>query len=185
MLIVAVRTVRRALTGVWLLVLVGLIGLAALTHLASTFVIRGGSMEPGIPLGSLIVVAPVAAEAVQVGDVITIRADNGVVVTHRVTRAVELKGERYFEMKGDANPQPDPVLVPARAVVGRVATHLAWVGYFAVMLGTPSGLFSLLAFLGAGMLAIWFTEELEDDLAEVEEKRGAAALKGSHRGAVA
>lgn len=185
MLIVTVRTVRRALAGLCLLALVGLIGLAALTHLASTFVIRGGSMEPEIPLGSLIVESPVAPEAVQIGDVITFRADNGVVVTHRVTRTVELKGERYFEMKGDANPVPDPVLVPAHAVVGRVTTHLAWVGYLATMLGTPSGLFSLLAFLAAGMLAIWLAEEFEEDLTEVEEGRRAAGLEGSQRGAVA
>jgi len=185
MLIATVRTVRRALTGLWLLVLFGLIGLAALTHVATTFVIRGGSMEPAIPLGSLIVESPVAPEAVEVGDVITIRADNGVVVTHRVTRAVELKGERYFETKGDANQQPDPVLVPARAVVGRVTTHLASVGYLAVMLGTASGLISLLAFLAAGMLVTWFLEELEDDLTEVGNRRGAAALEGSHRGAIA
>ncbi len=185
MLIATVRTARRVLAGLWLLVLVGLIGLAALTHLTSTFVIHGGSMEPAIPIGSLIVESPVAPEAVRAGDVITIRADNGVVVTHRVTRAVELKGERYFETKGDANPAPDPVLVPARAVVGRVTAHLAWIGYLAAMLGTPFGLFSLLAFLVAGLLAIWLAEELEEDLTEVEEERGAAGLEGSRHGAVA
>lgn len=166
MLIAAVATLRRILTGAWVLVLLGLIGLAVFTRLNTTFVIRGGSMEPSIPLGSLVVLETVAPAEIRPGDAVTIRADNGVVVTHRVTRTMDLADGRFVEVKGDANQTADPNLVPVRAVQGRVASVVPRLGYLAAMMGTASGLISLLALLAAGMLGIWMIEELEAELIE-------------------
>lgn len=180
-----VTVARRAITVTWLLLVIGLLGVAACTHLATTFAIRGGSMEPAIPFGSLIVDEPVSDDALRVGDVVTARADNGVVVSHRISRIAEVGGERYLEMKGDANPTPDPVLVPTRAVIGRVALSLPYLGFLAVMLGTPSGLLSLLAMLGAGLLLILLAEQLEDELSDGDRTAGAAEAKGPPRGALA
>jgi len=196
MLIRATALVRRVLTGAWIVALVGLIGLAAFTRLNTTYVLRGGSMEPEIPLGSLVSLETIPAEGIHEGDVVTIRSDTGVVITHRVVRAVQLPDGLFFEVKGDANPASDPTLVPARAVLGRVATHLPWAGYLAVMLGTASGLISLLALMAAGLAAIWLTEEFEADLEarlgarpSGPARRGARAQgadgEGSHDGAVA
>jgi signal peptidase len=181
----AATIARRCLTVAWLLVAASLIGLAALTHVAPTFVIQGRSMEPGIPFGSLIMDGPVARGMFKVGDVVTIRADNGVIISHRVTRTVVLRGERYYEIKGDANRTPDPVLVPARDVIGRVALHVPYLGYLVAMLGTSSGLISLLAMLAAGLVLIVLAEQLEAELSERKGTAGAAASEGSARGALA
>ena len=164
MMIRAVCLFRRVLTGTWILVLVGLIGVAAFTRLTTTFVLRGGSMEPAIPVGSLISLETVPASRIRANDVVTLRSDNGVVITHRVVHAVQLPDGLFFEVKGDANTASDPALVPARAVLGRVAMHLPWAGYLAAMLGTASGLISLLALLAAGLVAIWLAEEVEADI---------------------
>jgi len=185
MRLTVVTIARRCLTLAWLLVVAGLIALAAVTHLATTFVIQGSSMQPAIPFGSLIVVAPASADAVRVGDVVAIRADNGVVISHRVTRTVDLASERSYEIKGDANPTPDPILVPERAVIGRVALSLPYAGFAAAMLGSPSGLVSLLAMVATGLLLILLVEQLEDELPEQYGTAGAAAPEGPPRGAVA
>ena len=181
----AVKLARRSLTVTWFLAAASLIVLAALTHAASTFVIQGRSMEPAIPFGSLIIDGPASPETVRIGDAVTIRAENGVVISHRVTRTGVMGGERYFEIKGDANRTPDPVLVPARAVIGRVGLHLPYLGYVVAMLGTSSGLVSLLAMLAAGLLLIVLAEQLEEELSERKETAGAAAPEGSARGALA
>ena len=176
---------RRCLTVAWLLLVAGLLGLAAITHLATTFVIQGSSMQPAIPFGSLIVVAPVSPDQVRVGDVVTIRADNGVVISHRVTRTVVLGSEPRYEIKGDANRAPDPVLVPASGVIGRVALSLPYLGFVVAMLGTPSGLVSLLAMVATWLLVILLAEQLEEELSEREETAGAAVPEGPPRGALA
>jgi signal peptidase len=185
MRLTVVTIARRCITLAWLLLVASLIGLAAVTHLATTFVIQGSSMQPAIPFGSLIVAAPVSPDAVRVGDVVTIRADNGVVISHRVTRTVGLGSERSYEIKGDANPTPDPVLVPKRALIGRVALSLPYAGFVAAMLGTPSGLVSLVAMVATGLLMILLAEQLEDELSEHDGTAGAAVPEGPPRGALA
>jgi signal peptidase len=142
---------------------VGLIGIALFgvllaftlfTHLApltgrQLFIVGGGSMEPSIPLGSLVIATPVDALTIAPGDVVTIRADNGVVITHRVRRVVDLAEGRFFELKGDANPGVDVTLVPARAIVGAADRYLPFAGYAQGYLATVPGLVSVLAALGA------------------------------------
>jgi signal peptidase len=183
MLTTMVGPVRRALTALWLGAATVLIGLVLVTHLATAFVIDGRSMQPAIGIGSLVLVSPVTLDRVHPGDVISIRADNQVVITHRVTRKVAMGAERYLELKGDANPAPDPTLVPARALLGRVSTILPEIGYLAVILATPSGPMGVIALLLGGLLAIWFLEELESGLEQKHVSRGAAEPIGSPRGA--
>src|SRR3989304_9225382 len=96
MVIAAIVLVRRVLIGAWVLVLVGLIGLAVSPRLNTTFIIRGGSMEPAIPLGSLVSLDFPPANAIRAGDVVTITAENGGVIPHRVVRAAELPGGGRF-----------------------------------------------------------------------------------------
>jgi signal peptidase len=140
----------------------GLIGLALCSHLATVYVVRGASMAPAIPLGSLVSATRVAPAEIVPGDVIVIGTDSGLVVTHRVTRALERADGRFFELKGDANATPDPALVPARSVVGRVETAVPMLGYLVAMLSELSGLVAVLAALGLVLVGIWWLEDLEE-----------------------
>lgn len=185
MRLTVVTIARRVITVAWLALIAGLIGMAALTHLATTHVIHGASMEPAIPFGSLIVEEATSPEALKAGDVVTVRADNGAVISHRVTRTIDNGGETYLEIKGDGNRTPDPILVPARAVIGRVAFSLPYLGYLVAMLGTTSGLISLLALVAAWLLLIVLAEQLEEAFGEPEGTAGAATREGSPRGALA
>ncbi|TMB56717.1 MAG: hypothetical protein E6J47_04455, partial [Chloroflexi bacterium] len=79
MLRTLVRPLRWAITALWLAAVVVLLALVLVTHLATTFVIGGPSMQPAIGIGSLVVVNPVPIDDVRAGDMVTVRADNGVV----------------------------------------------------------------------------------------------------------
>ena len=72
--------------------------------------ILSGSMAPGIPAGSLVLVTPLSPQRIRVGDVIVYKipvADHRV-IAHRVV-AVLARGRReVIETKGDANAGRDP-----------------------------------------------------------------------------
>ena len=165
---VAVRVRRLAVHRVRVffdLLLIGLIVLVAgtvlLTRLApaagfEALVIRGGSMEPAIPLGSLVLVES-EPDVIRAGDVIAYHAGQ-VVVTHRVVGVNEDGG---FQTRGDANPAVDPQPVAADALVGRVDAALPLLGYLAWMLGTMLGLTALVCTAGTLLVAVWILEELE------------------------
>lgn len=152
-----IRHVRRAIGSIGVALFVVLALLWSATHLApltgrELFIIVGGSMEPAIPVGSLVFTTPTDPLTITVGDVVTIRADNGVVVTHRVSRVLDGADGRSFELTGDANDGPDGGLVPARAIVGTADHYLPYGGYARAFLSTFPGLVSVLAFLGALIL---------------------------------
>jgi len=170
---------RRALTAVWALVVVALIGLAGWSHLASLIVITGGSMAPAIPVGAVIEPAEVSPDDVAPGDILTVQADNGVIVTHRVTRVLDLPEGRFFVLRGDANTTVDPELVPTRSVIGRVDGSVPYIGYVLALLSTPSGLVSMLAGLGMLLVCIWLLEDAEQDSRSGAARTG-ATTKATH-----
>lgn len=88
-----------------------------------------GSMRPGTPPGSMVVLAPISPADVEVGDVIGYRDERrGAVVTHRVVEVIEQPSGRFFTTQGDANTRPDGRPVPARDVVGEVRWRIAGLG---------------------------------------------------------
>ncbi len=154
------RLARRALGLIWIALFAVLVGFSILTHLAPVsgrelFIIIGGSMEPAIPIGSLVIATKVDAMAVAVGDVVTIRADNGIFVTHRVIRVLDAPEGRSFKMQGDANMSADAGLVPAHAIVGAANQYVPYAGYARHFLSTIPGLVAVLSVLGT-LLLIYF-----------------------------
>jgi signal peptidase len=153
MILTLSRLARRAVGIAGTALLVTLVGFSVFTHLAplsgrELFIIIGGSMEPAIPIGSLVVTAPTDPATVVAGDVLTIRGDSGVAVTHRVRSVVDTPTGRRFEMKGDANESPDDGLVPADAVVGAADVYVPYAGYARAFLSTGPGLVVTLSTLG-------------------------------------
>ena len=161
-----IGALRRSVGLLWIGLLFFVLAFVALPHVVPPtgnipFIIRGGSMEPSIPLGSLVLVQAIDPAATSVGDVVTVRADNGVVVTHRVTRVVDSAGVRQFELRGDANETVDASLVPARSLVGRVQLFAPLLGYLLFLMSQPSGGLAAMSFLAMALLAYWLLEDLE------------------------
>jgi signal peptidase len=136
-----------------------------------TIIVGGASMEPAIPLGGAIVIAPAEADRLVVGDVVSMRiAPEHATYTHRIIDIVDRPDGRWIRTKGDANLEPDPTLVPVSAVLGRVELSVPLLGYLLALLSLPVGVIFVLG-LAATLLAIaWLLESLEPERVAVTTK---------------
>lgn len=156
---VVIPLVRRLLGVLWIASLATVVLLALATNLGprvglEVFAIRGGSMAPTIPLGGAVIAVPTEASSIQTGDIVTIRADNGVVYTHRVIEVDDSEVDVWLHTKGDANTTPDAAPVPLTSVIGRVTLIVPFAGYLIGLLATPPGIVSFLAYAVALLLVI-------------------------------
>lgn len=109
-----------------------------------------GSMEPAIPVGSVIYVSPVESpKTIEAGEVIAF-TDDGSVIVHRVVDNYYVQGE--FVTKGDANPTQDFDKVPYSALVGRVERHFPMVGHLMSLYSSTVGKTYVLAFAACGLM---------------------------------
>jgi signal peptidase len=157
------RIVDLALVAVVVVVLLGvLLGKGAPLVGRQSIVIGGGSMEPTIALGSAIVIRPVDATTLAVGDVVSMQVGpERTTYTHRIIAILDRPDGRWLRTKGDANADPDPSLVPATAVIGRVEVVVPYAGYLLALLSRPMGVLFVLG-IAATLLAIaWLLESLE------------------------
>ncbi len=94
----------------------------------ATFVVTGGSMEPTIHKGSLVIDQPVPAAALRLGDIITFDHYDQT-TTHRIVGVEGSANGPMFSTKGDANQitDPEPLAFPGR--VGLVKLSIPGVGY--------------------------------------------------------
>src|SRR5919199_5865770 len=103
------RLLRRLLMvpvwGLVTLLLLGSLGVAITqrTGVAQLLTVVSGSMQPTLPLGSLVVVVPRDADAVRVGDVITFNppGDDTRTVTHRVVDVEDTGDGISVHTRGD------------------------------------------------------------------------------------
>lgn len=163
---------RRAIDVALALLVVAVVVVGLAVNLAPQFdarvlAIRTGSMEPTMPVGSLIVASAVDPADLRVGDVVTVTLAGGSSLTHRINAIVEQDDGRMFELKGDANAIHDPVLIVADQVVGRVDVTIPLLGFLLAMLSMPTGIAALLSIGGTLLTAGWLLDELTD--AEADE----------------
>lgn len=94
----------------------------------ATFVVTGGSMEPTIHKGSLVIDEPVSADKLRLGDIITFDHYDQT-TTHRIVGLEGSTSGAMFSTKGDANQvtDPEPLAFPGR--VGLVKLAIPGVGY--------------------------------------------------------
>lgn len=156
---VAIVILRRLLGVLWIASLATVVLLALAANIGprfglEVFAIRGGSMAPTIPLGAAVLAVSAEPGSIRAGDIVTIRADNGVVFTHRVVEVDDSEADVWLHTKGDANTTPDAAPVPLTAVIGKVALTVPLAGYLIALLATPPGIVSFLAYAVALLLVI-------------------------------
>ena len=111
------------------------------------FLISSGSMEPNLPVGSLIFVREVAADEINLNDIVTFFSSDGHdVITHRVIDVLIDQGEYTLITRGDANNTDDPPLNYDR-VIGRVTYSVPGVSYLAHR-------FSNIRFIGIAVIGV-------------------------------
>jgi len=129
-----------------LLVAPGLVGAEA------SLVVKSDSMSPAISAGDVVVVTGADATSLSAGTVVTYREPGGTVVTHRIVDVVETDDGIRYRTKGDANEEPDRVLVTPAQVRGTVWFTIPLLGHLVVFANTKLGL-ALLVIVPAIMLA--------------------------------
>jgi len=122
--------------------------------------VRTGSMEPAIPVGSVVALSPIEAETVATGDVILYvpPTDPDIRVTHRVIEIVNRDGGLSFRTKGDANEDEDPYNIPAGNVISKVRLCIPYLGYFANFAKSKTGFFTLSVIPGILLLFLIFKD---------------------------
>lgn len=108
-------------------------------------VVVSGSMEPEIPVGSLLLIREQPSYAV--GDIVTYLDSDGNLVTHRLVSLAD----GMAVAKGDANNTEDTP-VPDSQILGRVRLVLPGVGSVIQWMQSPAGIFLLLLLIVALIL---------------------------------
>ena len=111
--------------------------------------IISGSMEPSIPVGSLIYVEAAVPADIQEGEVIAYHG-RGSTIAHRVVQNRLVEGE--FVTKGDANPEEDLNAIPYTSLVGRVKYHIPWIGSFLAIYTSAVGRLYVICFAACGAM---------------------------------
>lgn len=118
------------------------LAVAAWTMNIGIILFKTGSMAPEIPAGSMAIVRTIPAEQAQVGDIVTVERPNQMPITHRITAnnpdpdPGSGPGARVIELKGDANPGPDPFPYHVTEVREVLWSKAGW-GEYVVMVSQP------------------------------------------------
>lgn len=110
------------------------------------YIVDSGSMEPELPLNSLIVVNEKKTDSIDVGDVITYQVSSNTKITHRV---IEIEDNDYFITQGDANNIEDAAPVQRENVIGVVTLAIPYLGYLFRFLSSTPGIVFL---IGIGLV---------------------------------
>lgn len=108
-----------------------------------------GSMEPAIPVGSMIFVKPVDGSEIQPDEIIAFQSGDSV-VTHRVLENHVVEAE--FITKGDANADEDLSTIPYNSLIGAVRRHVPMLGDIMMHVTTTVGKVYLLALVACGLM---------------------------------
>lgn len=122
----------------------------------SLYAVKTGSMEPALPVGSLMFVQPQDGADFQEGDVVTFRGQlhannpSTTVITHRVMSNDTAASQLIT--KGDANAVEDFRPVPYASIIGKEVFSVPALGAIGTGLSTWGGKVSLIALVFGGLL---------------------------------
>lgn len=150
---------------------VGLLGLfvalLAALPLVGWGVVRlaSGSMSPGLPTNSLLLVRQVDASTVHVGDVVTVKRTDELPITHRViavTPGIAPGEPATIKLKGDANDSADPAPYTV-SNVDLVVVGVPWGGQILTAVRSPIVLALLSVAVSLLVLWAWWPRRREGD----------------------
>lgn len=111
------------------------------------FNVVSGSMEPTIPVGSIIYVKEIDPVEIESGDIIAFQSGDSVIM-HRVTQNKVVEGT--FTTKGDANNGEDMNDVSYDNLIGIVVKHIPILGQLLILFGSTFGRVCMVCFAACG-----------------------------------
>lgn len=132
--------------------------------------VLSGSMEPKIPVGSIVYIDDVEPETLQKDDVITYSIGGGTMVTHRVVEVDTTN--QTITTKGDANEVQDANPVAFSQVVGKMKMHVPYLGYISIYIRTPLGIAAACGLLIIVVLLTFLPEifKKEEEVSQNDKK---------------
>jgi signal peptidase len=131
------------------------------------------SMEPKYPTGSLIYLVNVDPATLEVDDVITYRISSTATATHRIKEIIPDEDDPSivrFRTKGDNNATYDGKLVEFEQVEGKVVFCVPLLGYVAMYIQSPPGLYVAIGVALAIVLFVMIVDAVTDD--KKKEQKG-------------
>lgn len=154
-------------TNILLVILVAMVVMLVLPRVfgMQPLVVLSGSMEPTYHVGSLIYVADVKPEKLEVGDSVTYEiSEDGTMVTHRI---IEIDStNRCVYTKGDANNVADGGAISYDDIVGKPLFSIPFMGYLAHYFTTRQGTIILIT----GVIVVLILVFMSDLIAKADEK---------------
>ncbi|KKR31707.1 MAG: Type I signal peptidase [Candidatus Gottesmanbacteria bacterium GW2011_GWC2_39_8] len=97
----------------------------------SSYTVLSGSMNPAFNTGDIVVVGKMGLISPIIGDIISFYnpGNSGKIITHRVAKVIDQKGQKFFETKGDANKDIDKWTIPEHVILGKVFFSIPKLGY--------------------------------------------------------
>ena len=132
-----------------------------------SFVVSSGSMQPALPVGSVLFIRP--ALIYSVGDIISFKNSSGSVVTHRIVGKSIQTPENIYRVAGDANPQPDSALISQSEIICRSFSHLPVLGRVAGFTQSRLGFLTLLLI----PTFLFITRQTVEIICEIQKVRAA------------
>ena len=143
--------------------------------------IISGSMEPEIPVGSLVIIEKVKDEDIKIGDVVTFYLSGETTVTHKVV-GYDLSQDALIT-HGVANDEGTNEYTPFDNVLGRVVFTVPWIGRLFLFVSTTRGKIIAATIIVVLYILSVFFETLgshdEDEEEEAAPNQGKPPEKGA------
>lgn len=114
-------------------------------------VVKSGSMQPRIPVGSLIITRQIEPNQIKSGNVISFKVDNEV-LTHRVISVSKNNKRVKLETKGDNSISKDPGFISEFDILGKLVLVIPYLGYVLLLFQRPSGWLLIVCVIGEALM---------------------------------
>ncbi len=166
------KKIWNAITGVIVAIVVALAIAIVGVRLfgVDVYAVTSGSMEPTLPVGSLIYVKETSFENIKAGpegDIITFKLSGDTVATHRAIEKDE--AAQTIKTKGDNNAEADGAPVMSGNVLGVVKAHIPLLGYVADYVQNPPGTYVSIAGAAFILLLLCIPDLFEPTKKKVKE----------------
>jgi len=138
-----------------------------------SFVILTGSMEPSIPVGSIVFTQRFSSY--NIGNIIAFKNGDRT-VTHRIVNLEKKNNLTYYQTRGDANNTADIDKVPQTNVLGGAFYSIPYLGRLVLFLKTVFG-FLLFIVLPALIYIIYEIFNIKNEMAKEIEKKLLAKMQ--------
>ncbi len=141
------------------------------------YVVTSGSMEPKLPVGSMIYVHDTTPTEIAVGDAITFRmANSDIIATHQVyeidTQNNQFRTQGINNIGVDGEIIQDAEPVEFDSYIGKVMYCIPYLGYVNMFCTKPAGYFFIMAGVILVVLVSFFIDKIpEKKFEKTEEKK--------------